>query len=328
MAAWDRALRADALSPLLESDNRAIAYFARRDLMARPVGGVESLWELPECKRILARQRDDGSWRYAGGDAGIRAQVYYDLLETYRIVGVLVEKHGLTRDHPAMERAARFLFSFQTAAGDFRGIYGSQYTPNYSAAITELLIKAGYGSSPRIANSMRWLRAMRQDDGGWAIPLRTRGRLLDAVALADEIVEPDRSRPSAHLVTGIVVRALAAHDRYRSSPEMKAAGDLLKSRFFKRDTYPDHVSAASWLVFSYPFWWTDLLSAMDSLTKAGFGRDDPDIARGVKWFVDHQEPGGLWQTGHNRPKDPYSDLWVALAVCRMLRTCLSGPARR
>lgn len=312
-------LRADVLPHLLRSENRAIAYFARLDLVGKPVGQVESLWKLPECVQILARQREDGSWRYAGGDSGIRAQVHYDLLETYRQLGVLVEKYGLTKTHPAMERAARFLFSFQTEAGDFRGIYGRQYSPNYSAAITELLIKAGYGPSPRISRAMRWLLAMRQADGGWALPLRTRGRSLDVVAMGHETLEPDRSKPSANLITGIVLRALAAHERYRSSPAMKQAGNLLKTRFFKRDRYPDHVAAASWLVFSYPFWWTDLLSALDSLTKAGFGRADPDVHTGLAWFIEHQEPNGLWQTGHNRPKDPYSDLWVALAVCRVLR---------
>ncbi len=72
-------------------------------------------------------------------------------------------------------------------------------------------------------------------------------------------------------------------------------------------------------VFSYPFWWTDLLSALDSLAQIGFHAGDPDIARGVAWFIGDQEPSGLWSTGRNRPKSPYSDLWVGLAICRMLK---------
>ena len=82
--------------------------------------------------------------------------------------------------------------------------------------------------------------------------------------------------------------------------------------------YPDRVAPSNWLVFSYPFWWTDLLSALDSLTQIGFRPGDPDIARGVAWFIDNQEPSGLWNTGRNRPKGPHSDLWVGLAICRML----------
>jgi hypothetical protein len=45
---------------------------------------------------------------------------------------------------------------------------------------------------------------------------------------------------------------------------------------------------------------------------------DPDIAHCVAWFSDNQEPNGLWNTGRNRPKDRHSDLWITLAVCRML----------
>jgi hypothetical protein len=60
---------------------------------------------------------------------------------------------------------------------------------------------------------------MRQDDGGWAIPARTLGLSLNVMLTARETVEPDRSRPSSHLITGIVVRALAAHPRDRRSAD-------------------------------------------------------------------------------------------------------------
>ena len=141
---------------------------------------------------------------------------------------------------------------------------------------------------------------------------------LNVMYTARETFEPDRSRPSSHLVTGIVVRALAAHPGYRHSADTRRAADLLKSRFFRRDVYPDRAAASNWLIFSYPFWWTDLLSALDSLARIGFRADDSDIARGAAWFTGNQEPGGLWNTGRNRPKGPHSDLWVGLAICRML----------
>jgi hypothetical protein len=105
---------------------------------------------------------------------------------------------------------------------------------------------------------MRWLLAMRQNDGGWAIPARTLGLPLKAMLSSREALEPDRSCPSSHLVTGIVVRALAAHRRYRRSPDTRRAAELLKSRFFCRDAYPDRAAPSYWLVFSYPYWWTDL----------------------------------------------------------------------
>ena len=164
---------------------------------------------------------------------------------------------------------------------------------------------------------MRWLLSMRQDDGGWAIPTRTLGLSLNVMLTARETFGPDRSRPSSHLVTGIVLRALAAHPA-TGTPRTRRAAELVKSRFFRRDVNPDRAAPSYWLVFSYPFWWTDLLSALDSLAQIGFRPNDPDIARGAAWFTGNQEPSGLWNTGRNRPKGPHSDLWVGLAICQML----------
>jgi hypothetical protein len=74
---------------------------------------------------------------------------------------------------------------------------------------------------------------------------------LNVMLTARETIEPDRSRPSSHLITGIVVRALAAHPRYRHSADTRRAADLLKFRFFGRDVYPDRAAPWYWLVFSY-----------------------------------------------------------------------------
>ena len=262
-------LRRDPMGLLVAADDAALRSMARRELLGETTPEINT-GELPAVRRAVARQQPDGRWKYPGGNPAIRSRAAYDQLETYRQLGVLVCKFGLDRQHPAVAAAAGFLSSCQTGAGDYRGIYGRQYTPNYSAAITELLIRAGYDRSAQVENTMRWLLRMRQDDGGWAIPARTLGMSLNVMLTARETFEPDRSRPSSHLITGIVMRALAAHPRYRHSADTRRAAELLKSRFFRRDLYPDRAAPSYWLVFSYPFWWTDLLSALDSLARIGF----------------------------------------------------------
>ncbi len=310
-------LRRDPIGLLVAADDAALRSMARRELLGESTPEI-SLGELPAVRRIMARQQPDGRWKYPGGNPEIRSRAAYDQLETYRQLGVLVCKFGLDGQHPAVAAAVGFLSSCQTQAGDYRGWYGHQYTPNYSAAITELLIRAGYGHSAHVENTMRWLLSMRQDDGGWAIPARTLGLSLKLMLTVRDTVEPDRNRPSSHLITAIVLRALAAHPGYRHSADTRRAAELVKSRFFRRDVYPDRAAPSNWLIFSYPFWWTDLLSALDSLARIGFRAGDPGIARGVTWFTGNQEPNGLWNTGRNRPKGPHSDLWVGLAICRML----------
>ena len=127
-----------------------------------------------------------------------------------------------------------------------------------------------------------------QDDGGWAIPTRTHNMPLRVMLASSETVEPDRSRPSSHLVTGIVLRAFAVHPGFRHAPATRRAGDLLKSRFFTRDRYPDQAAPSYWLRFSHPFSWTDLLSALTALTDAGFSLTIPTLLR---HFLVRRQPG-------------------------------------
>ncbi len=120
-------LTADPAPLLASSSNAAIAYFARRDLLVGGDDPVSVLWDLPEARRVLGKRTPNGSWRYPGGKRAIRSQENYDQLETFRQLGILVEKFGLTRQHSSVDRAATYLLSFfQTDEGDLRGVYRNQ----------------------------------------------------------------------------------------------------------------------------------------------------------------------------------------------------------
>jgi hypothetical protein len=320
MTEWLDRLRYDPLLPLIFSENGAVAFFAKRDLFEERSGSAAAIWELPEVKKILKRQQADGSWKYHGGKPSVRSQQNYNQLETYRVVGELVEKYGFTRAHPALETAAEFLFGFQTDEGDFRGIYGNQYTPNYSAGIMEVLIKAGYENDPRIEKGFQWLLSMLQQDGGWALPLRTVGAKLDVTFTNSATLAPDFARPSSHMITGVVLRAFAAHEMYRATEAARAAGKFLISRLFLRDTYTDRGAPGYWTKFTFPFWYTDLLSALDSLSLLGFGPDEPKIQEALEWFVTNQGEDGLWGLQLVKAKsDKDLGLWLGLAICRVFQ---------
>jgi len=175
MKDWQTRLRFNPLPHLLSSGNEALIYFVNLNLLAEEVLPVKVLWELPDVLKILKKQKNNGAWIYPGRTKDEYPDINYNLLETYRNLGFLVEKYGFTTEHPAVRKAAAYLFSCQTEEGDFRGMYGKEYSPNYSSAIMELLIKAGYQDDPRIEKGFNWLLSVRQDDGGWAAPLRTIG---------------------------------------------------------------------------------------------------------------------------------------------------------
>ena len=57
-------LKVDPASFLVSSSNAAIALLARRDLLDGSGEPVAVLWDLPEPRRIVARQSQNGSWHY------------------------------------------------------------------------------------------------------------------------------------------------------------------------------------------------------------------------------------------------------------------------
>lgn len=321
MSSWRDTLAVDPVPTLLSAGSEAIEYFTRRDLLDESVPPVTRLLELPQVEKLLRKQKEDGRWEYPNPKDYVRSVEGYDQIETYRILGRLVEMYGLNLDHPSARIAADFLLSFQMDAGDIRGIYGNQYTPNYTGGILELLTKAGYGSDSRVRRGFDWLLSARQNDGGWAIPLLTAGRKLDIEAVHSDTVEPDCSRPFSHMVTGVVLRAFAANGEYRGSPEVRKAAGLLASRLFKRDSYRGRDTPDFWTKFTFPFWFTDLLSALDSLSLLGYGYADPNVGEALEWLAGRQRDDGLFDVKILKGKDPHSPHWICLAVCRVMKRC-------
>ncbi len=136
---------------------------------------------------------------------------------------------------------------------------------------------------------------------------------------ADTIL-PDLAKPSGHMETGCVLRAFAAHPKYRLSTEAKIAGEFLASRFFKRDTYSGRQDVSFWKKITYPYWVTDILSALDSLSFLGFTSENPNIKKGLSWFINKQEEKGGWSLyllrGGKHKSVPF---WVDLAICRVFK---------
>jgi hypothetical protein len=320
LAAWRTELKHDPVASLLFSGNEAIILRTKRELLEETSVPPETMWKLASALRLLRRQQPNGSWKYRRRQGRVRLAEDYDQIETYRVLRELVEKYRLTNQHGSVKRAAEFVLSRQTDAGDIRGIYGSQYTPNYTAGLLELLIKAGYEDDWRVEKCFRWLLEYRQDDGAWAIPLRTVGAKFTHKLMMTRTIEPMRSKPSSWFVTGVVLRAFAAHPKYRTSPEARRAGEFLKSMIFKKDNYRDRGSPNYWISFTYPFWFTDLLSAMDSLSLLGFQKDDPQIVSGLAWFINNQKKDGTWGLRQLRSGgDTDVQLWSALAICSVLK---------
>jgi hypothetical protein len=323
---WQDAL-SDSVAALLATGNEAVVYFVRRDLKGEAVGPAGFMSDLPETRTILRRQQADGSWRGPPQKTTTHPPDHSRLVGTFKAFRILVERYRLTRALSPVEKAAEYLLTFQTGAGDIRGFIANQYATYYTGYVLSLLMRAGYAAGdPRIERGIKWLLDMRQDDGGWTVPIlthyfdgKTMYRLTSSYA---EPVEPDRSQPFSHNATDMVLRAFAAHPTYRQSREAQAAGHLLKSRFFRPDVYSSYKAASYWTRFVH--WWPNLITAMESLSLMGYAADDPDVRKGLRWFFENRQSDGLWDctTAAFRrartTREAVERVWISLRICLML----------
>jgi prenyltransferase beta subunit len=70
---------------------------------------------------------------------------------------------------------------------------------------------------------------------------------------------------------------------------------------------------------SFPFWFTDVVSALDSLTLLGLGDRDPDVHEALGRLRSLQRPDGTFALKLVRGADKDLPLWIALAVGRIVQ---------
>ena len=66
---------------------------------------------------------------------------------------------------------------------------------------------------------------------------------------------------------------------------------------------------------------------MDSLSRMGLTKDDPQIRLALDWLKEHQEEDGLWKVSYIHPEEKEKDtpkikemkLWISLAICRIFK---------
>ncbi len=163
----------DAINGLLAMKNEAITYFVQRNFLCKRVEPIQSIWQLKEVKTLLQKQQDDGSWNNPGKKIHQYPSHHYPLLETWKRFRILVNQYQFNKQQIPIKKAAEFLFSCQTDTGDFRGMIGDQYVTYYTGAFLAALIRSGYSADDRIEKGFKWLLSMRQNDGGWTIPILT-----------------------------------------------------------------------------------------------------------------------------------------------------------
>jgi hypothetical protein len=133
---------------------------------------------------------------------------------------------------------------------------------------------------------------------------------------------PAADQPSSHMVTGVVLRAFAAHPVRRRSAVARRAAAFLAGRLFSRDAYPGRDTPDFWMRCAFPFWFTDLVSALDSLTRIGIGPEHPKLREAFGWLAASQRADGLFQVRPVHAGGAGGLAWITLAACRAMKRAL------
>lgn len=326
MRYWINILSIDPIKYLCKCEDKYLSYLIQRNILDKQTSFPVDTHK--EIKQILSKQKDDGSWVYRNKTNKIKyPSINHELFETFKAIRLLVGKYGLNKSNEQICKAIEYILSCQTSEGDIRGILGNQYMPYYCGLLLEFSIKAGYKDDERIINALRWLTRCKQNDNGWVIPMQLVEKLnvFDDNIYSIEPILPDKTKPSSHMTTGMVLRAFSTHPDYRKRNVSIEAAKLLKNRFFKSDKYNNRKHPDYWVKFEYPYWWTTLLSSLDSLYDLGFGINDKHIEKAIEWLLINQKEDGLWgniPTKGNIDKYKLERAWVSYDICRLLKLYL------
>lgn len=269
----------------------------------------------PLAAELLAFQRSDGAWDPAAlsRSMGGGTSVYATALALARL-GAL----GFDRTHPAVARAAGYLFSAQGTDGSWplhrAGIEdedegaaplrqsgsstreGYAMMPLQTAFPLRGLAAVGYAEDPRCERAYDWLLAQRLPDGAWPTGL--------AVSGARGYVAGYRRLPHSRWgcrsnTTGALI-CLSLHPQRRTSPEARRALDHLLGRETReREAIGFEMARMTGAEpihgFTSYFARFDLALILDLCARTGASREDERVASLVAFIQDQQGPYGLWE---------------------------------
>jgi hypothetical protein len=298
---------------LLADPSACLRWLVLRDLFHRPADDPE-LEELapqrefdPLVTDILALQDADGSWPAGvlalGRAGGSRTQMTAIALAR---LGYL----GFDGAHPAVARAAHYLFSKQRPDGswplgeDYALTDGSSELPSqerYSMIPLQTafplrgLAACGYACDPRAEHAYEWLLAQRLPDGAWptGIAAGVYGYVGGYRRLA-------HSRWGCRSNTTGALICLALHPERRTSEPAHRALDHLLGRE-TREAYAVGYEVARLTGAEMPrgfltyFARFDLGLVLDLCARVGISKDDPRVADLLTFIGSLQGKYGLWE---------------------------------
>jgi hypothetical protein len=282
----------------------------------------------PLVQELLSLQDASGGWNslpinYGNADAG---QILFTAYALARL-GYL----GFSASHPAVNRAAEYLFAQQQADGSWplhslafqeeasdqpaAGREGYAMMPLQTVFPLRSLAACGYAADPRAEKAYEWLLAQRLPDGAWPTGIARSG-VYGYVAGYRRLAH---SRWGCRSNTTGALLCLSLHPQRRHSDEARRGLDLLLGR----QTRERHAmgSEIARLMGAEPlhgfityFARFDLALIVSLCARIGFPDEDGRFDSLVEFIRQARGPYGLW----DYPEQPQVSRWVSFDLLRSL----------
>ena len=311
--------------PLLLADpSPNLRYLVLKHLLDEPEEAeeLESIrLEDPIVKKLIAEQSQDGSWSQESIDGNAPHGK------------IQVTSQALTRlgylelDHPAVSKAAEYLFSQQQRDGswplgnymvDSDGFEGYDRMSLQTSLILRGLAVAGYASDPRSEQAYDWLIEQQLENGAW--PTGVAGDVYGYVAGYRRL---PHSRWGCRSNTTSAVTCLSLHPMRRRGSEARKGLDHLLGRE-TRERYnlgfdiARSVGVEPSTGFITYFARFDVAHILRLVTRIEASKEDQRVKDLIDFIWAQQGDYGLWEY----PK-PMATRWVTFEVLRSLRKVLS-----
>ena len=312
-------------TPLLLSDpSPNLRYLVLKHLLDEPdeAKELENLrHQDPIIKHLLTSQNPDGSW----SPDSITGNAPQGKIQT--TAQALTRLGYMELDHPAVAKAAEYLYSQQEKDGswplgnykvDSDGADGYDVMSLQTSLPLRGLVTAGYAEDPRSEQAFDWLLEQQLPDGAW--PTGVAGEVYGYVAGYRRL---PHSRWGCRSNTTAAVTCLSMHPERRNSNEARRGmGHLLgretRERYYLGFEIARIVGAEPSTGFITYYARFDVAHILKLLTHVGASTSDQRVDDLVNFIKNQQNEYGFWEY-----TQPQASRWITYDVLRTLKGVLS-----